>query len=119
MRLVGTLLQWPSVPMLSVMWSPGSEVVGFTTDTRYDIGGNDDATLWKVQAVGEFGGLSKYGEAMLSLGVEPVAGDGVDKRGHTTYYTPDGRQIQRPGAGLTIVRTVYSDGCVHCTKVMK
>lgn len=118
--LVDARLHWSPVPYaICYVVTRGDEVVGFTTETSFDAGSNDDATQWKVQAVGEYGGLSKYGMAQLSTSVQHLDGAVHSKIVHRAYYNSDGRQVLQPGAGLTIVRTTYADGNVQCSKVLR
>jgi hypothetical protein len=95
--LVDARLHWSPVPYaICYVVTRGDEVVGFTTEPSFDAGSNDDATQWKVQAVGEYGGLSKYGMAQLSTSVQHLDGAAHSKIVHRAYYNSDGRQVLQP-----------------------
>jgi hypothetical protein len=113
-KKAGNNISWQAVPYaICYVVTCGDEVVGFTTDTEYDITGTD-ADAYKVQAVNEWGGLSKMGVVDAATGVNML-----DTQ-HPTYagqqvYTLDGRRQKGLQRGLNIVRD--SNGMIY--KVMR
>ena len=75
----GGRLSWPSVPYaICYVVTKDGEVAGFTTATEFP---TDDADAkWQVQAVNEYGGLSKM-SANVTVGGEAIV---IDKE-YTTY----------------------------------
>jgi pectin methylesterase-like acyl-CoA thioesterase len=111
-------LTWQPVPYaICYVITCNDEVIGFTTDTEYD---NVQSSMvngqWKVQAVNEFGGLSKYGVANddTTTGIHDNVHSSM-VNGQCTYDLC-GRQIanSKPSAqhkSFVIVR--QSDGTIH------
>ena len=85
----------------------GDEVVAFTTDCTYE---TETGTDFKVQAVNEFGGLSKKGNANVSTGIQTLDGY-MPSDNDRKVYTIDGRQHSKMLRGLNIVR--MGDGTTH------
>ena len=66
-------ISWQPVPYaICYVVTRNDEVVGFTTETEFDVTGTD-ADSYKVQAVNEFGGLSQFGQPdSTPTGIETV-----------------------------------------------
>jgi len=66
-------ISWQPVPYaICYVVTRNDEVVGFTTETEFDVTGTD-ADSYKVQAVNEFGGLSQFGHPdSTPTGIETV-----------------------------------------------
>lgn len=98
-------LSWQPVPYaICYVVTLGSEVVGFTTDCEIDAANNID---YHVQAVNEFGGLSKYGQVNSTASISPV---NASSEGIANIYTIDGKRLQQLHRGINIVRR--EDGSV-------
>ena len=106
-------LTWDAVPYaICYVVTKNGEVAGFTTETEFD--GYSDDDKWYVQAVNEFGGLSKKAAAngtTTAIEISNVTPTAVVAE----VYTVDGKRIQQMQRGLNIVRK--SDGSI--VKVMK
>lgn len=64
----GSILSWKAVPYaICYVITDSTDVIGFTTDTTYSVSGSGE---YKVQSVSENGGLSGYGIAMTSTGID-------------------------------------------------
>ena len=102
----GSTISWQPVPYaICYVVTCGDEVIGFTTETGFDCSIANGQ--WKVQAVNEFGGLSKFGVAVdgtstyipspkISLGTEQAydlqgrSCHSQVKKGFTIVRQPDG-----------------------------
>ena len=104
----GQHLSWEPVPYaICYVVTRGDEVVAFTTDCEYDAEAGAD---YKVQAVNEFGGLSKKGDVNVSTGIQTL--DSLMPSDYNEkIYTIDGRQHSKLQRGLNIVR--MGDGTTH------
>lgn len=101
-------LSWTAVPYaICYVVSKGDEVIGFTTDTEYNVGSNGNYT---VQAANEYGGLSMAARATASDGISTV-NTGIDGKNVSYIYTIDGKRINAAAKGINIVR--YSNGTVR------
>ena len=106
-------ISWQAVPYaICYVVTCGEQVVGFTTETEYDITGTD-ADSYKVQAVNEFGGLSKYGIPGTPTAI--VAPGFSAPTAMEAFYALDGKRLASPQRGITIVRS--TDGTFR--KVVK
>ena len=107
----GQHLSWSAVPYaICYVVTRGDEVVGITTACEYDVEAGAD---YKVQAVNEFGGLSKKGDANVATGIQTLDSQ-TSSGNNSSFYTVDGRQHSKLQSGLNIVR--MGDGTTH--KVM-
>ena len=114
----GSQLSWDAVPYaICYVVTKNGEVAGFTTQTTFD--GYTASDQWQVQAVNEFGGLSKKGTANAATSISEkgivISEDcnaTLSKREHAApqYYTVDGKRLNQMQRGLNIVRT--ADGKV-------
>ena len=111
------VLTWDAVPYaICYVVTKNGEVAGFTTSTSFD--GNAVAAaqraaasdLWQVQAVNEFGGLSKKATANAATGISEKVTVKSEEFAAAQYYTMDGRRTPQLQHGLNIVR--MSDGTV-------
>ncbi len=110
--ITGTTMKWEAVPYsICYVICKDGKVVGFTTDTTYDV---EDGAEYTVQAANEFGGLSAAGKATVTDGVDNVEG-GVSVA-TASIYTIDGKQVSAlQGGRVNIVRN--ADGTV--AKIVK
>jgi hypothetical protein len=114
----GSQLSWDAVPYaICYVVTKNGEVAGFTTLTTFD--GYTASDQWQVQAVNEFGGLSKKGTANAATSISEkgivISEDcnaTLSKREYAApqYYTVDGKRLSQMQRGLNIVRT--ADGKV-------
>ncbi|MBQ8464222.1 MAG: Ig-like domain-containing protein [Prevotella sp.] len=115
----GGKIEWETVPYaICYVITKGEQVVGFTTETNYEA---ESGAAYRVQAVNEYGGLSQYGVAPVSTGIDALTST-ASTSSPVQYYTLDGRQHDKAalnatvrGGGILIVR--MADGSVR--KVMK
>ena len=104
----GSQLSWEVVPYaICYVITKNGEVVGFTKETTFD--GYTTADKWQVQAVNENGGLSAYGTANVTTGINPQAKANSQKP--IVFFTLDGRRADSSTRGLLIVRN--ADGTTH------
>ena len=104
----GQKITWKAVPYaICYVVTRGDEVVAFTTDCEFDAEASAD---YKVQAVNEFGGLSKKGAVDVSTGIQALDGQ-TPSDNDQKIYTIDGRQHNQLQRGLNIVR--MADGTTH------
>ncbi len=104
----GQHLSWEPVPYaICYVVTRGDEVVAFTTDCEYDAEAGAD---YKVQAVNEYGGLSKKGDVDVSTGIQTLDNQ-ISSDYNEKIYTTDGRQHSKLQRGLNIVRR--PDGSTH------
>ena len=104
----GSQLSWEVVPYaICYVITKNGEVVGFTKETTFD--GYTTADKWQVQAVNENGGLSAYGTANVTTGINPQAKANSQKP--IAFFTLDGRRADSSTRGLLIVRN--ADGTTH------
>ena len=105
-------ITWGAVPYaICYVVTKGDEVVGFTTDCEFDAYAQGD---YKVQAVNEFGGLSKYGDAVSgTTGLELREVSPSPSQG--AVFSIDGKPIKTMQRGVNIV--MLQDGSAR--KVVK
>ena len=105
-------ITWGAVPYaICYVVTKGDEVVGFTTDCEFDAYAQGD---YKVQAVNEFGGLSKYGDAVsgtTGLELREVSPSPSQR----AVFSIDGKPIKTMQRGVNIV--MLQDGSAR--KVVK
>ena len=102
----GQHLSWEPVPYaICYLVTRGEDVVSITTGCEFDA---EDGTDYTVQAVNEFGGLSKKGEVNVSTDILTPKTQNLTPR---KVYTIDGRQHDKLQRGVNIVRMV--DGTMH------
>ena len=103
-------LTWEAVPYaICYVVTKNGEVAGFTKETTFD--GYTETDVWQVQAVNEFGGLSKKAAANST----PISGieltNIMPETAVEAVYTLDGKRVQQMQRGLNIVR--MSDGSMR------
>jgi pectin methylesterase-like acyl-CoA thioesterase/lysophospholipase L1-like esterase len=104
-------LTWGAVPYaICYVVTKNGEVAGFTTGTSFD--DYTETDTWQVQAVNEYGGLSKMATANIDSGIGKV--HAAENRCEAVY-TLDGRRVNSLQRGLNIVR--LSDG--QTVKIMR
>jgi len=92
-------LTWEAVPYaICYVVTKENEVVGFTTETSFDIA--SEAAGYKVQAVSEYGGLSKYGQPGVVNGISNVDSD---KKDNGYRYNLSGQRVGNGYKGIVIV----------------
>ncbi|MBQ7509682.1 MAG: Ig-like domain-containing protein [Prevotella sp.] len=114
-------LSWEAVPYaICYVITCNDEVVGFTTATEHDcsmVNGQSSISnpQWQVQAVNEYGGLSKKTTASVSTGIntQTPASNGQP----AAVFTLDGRRATAMHYGLNIVRS--GDGTIRKMMVIK
>ncbi len=95
---------WEAVPYaICYVVTCGEEVVGITTGTEFATEAGADC---KVQAVNEFGGLSKFSTTDTAVGITSLQKTSDAK----VFYTPDGKRTSQNHRGLVIIR--HEDGTV-------
>lgn len=103
-------LKWQPVPYaICYVVTCGDEVIGITTDTEYDCStSNVQSSTFKVQAVNEFGGLSKYSidGSTTAIQLTNVGGNQSEE-----IFSLDGKRLQGMKKGIQIVR--QADGTVR------
>ena len=112
------MLSWETVPYaICYVVTKNGEVAGFTTETSFEGAAVQAASnraageaLWQVQAVNEFGGLSKKATANAATGISEKVTVKSEEFAAAQYYTMDGRRTPQLQHGLNIVR--MSDGTV-------
>ena len=96
----GSRLSWQPVPYaICYVVTKNGKVAGFTKEASFD--GFTAADTWLVQAVNEYGGLSAYGTANVSTGIEYHSSFNNQQ---SSFFTLDGRCADSSARGLLIVR---------------
>lgn len=110
----GSEISWESVPYaICYVVTKGDDVVGFTTGTSYTYDGGE----YTVQAVNEFGGLSKPAVATDMPTVIDNASN-VGKMTVEAIYSADGTRKNVMTRGLNIVKYRGEDGNIVVRKIM-
>ena len=105
--IAGNKIEWTAVPYaICYVVTCNDKVIGFTTDTSYACETDD---IYSVQAVNEYGGLSKKAQAGKTTAVNTLSSG--KKSTPVAFYTADGRQQTTMLCGLNIVR--MSDGNIR------
>ena len=85
------------------------QVIGFTTDTSYDY---SSTATYQVQAVNEYGGLSKKATAGVLTSINqlnsPLSGE--LEGSSSAIYTLDGRRTTTLQRGINIIHHQSTDG---------
>lgn len=96
--LSGSSLTWQSVPYaICYVVTHNGEVVGFTTDCKYDIEGDG---VYGVQAVNEYGGLSAMSVQTVATTIQDIEASGEI----TAIYDANGVRQPSYVKGLNVVR---------------
>ncbi len=105
--IVGSVMTWEAVPYsICYVVSKDGKVVGFTTDTTYNV---EDGATYTVQAANEFGGLSEAGTATIDTGIESVSNTEAATIG--AIYSIDGKRLSKVKSGqVNIIK--YTDGSI-------
>lgn len=110
----GSEISWETVPYaICYVVTKGDDVVGFTTGTSYTYDGGE----YTVQAVNEFGGLSKPAVATDMPTVIDNASN-VGKMTVEAIYSADGTRKSVMTRGLNIVKYRGEDGNMVVRKIM-
>lgn len=110
----GSEISWETVPYaICYVVTKGDDVVGFTTGTSYTYDGGE----YTVQAVNEFGGLSKPAVATDMPTVIDNASN-VGKMTVEAIYSADGTRKNVMTRGLNIVKYRGEDGNMVVRKIM-
>jgi hypothetical protein len=95
--------------------------VQFVTTNSYTIPSSVISGTYSVRAANEMGGLSSPSNTYLytSTGIDNLYSQ--SKLIEQTYYTLEGKKINRLDSfkGVAIVRTIYADGRVITSKIIK
>ncbi|MCH5326505.1 MAG: Ig-like domain-containing protein, partial [Duncaniella sp.] len=117
--LVDGVITWEEVPYaICYLVTKGDEVVGFTTEPKMELTltrGADDS-VYSVQAVNEFGGLSAKGSTDKSSGVGAVVAETETEV--IGIYDLQGRALHSPVKGLNIIMKRTADGKIFAEKVL-
>ena len=102
--LTDSKLSWQPVPYaICYVITCGDEVIGFTTDCEFDCSMfNLQCSIFKVQAVNEFGGLSKYGT--LNGGITSVQCVALATQQTGQCFDLQGRSRSSLSKGLNLVK---------------
>lgn len=100
-KKVNSTLEWQKVPYaISYVVTAGDEVIGFTETTTFEIPVACQNKELRVQAVNEYGGLSAYGKASLSTGIEDVSCK--EESDDKAWYNVMGMKVSAESKGILI-----------------
>lgn len=100
-KKVNSTLEWQKVPYaISYVVTAGDEVIGFTETTTFEIPVAYQNEELRVQAVNEYGGLSAYGKASLSTGIEDVSCK--EESDDKAWYNVMGMKVSAESKGILI-----------------
>lgn len=100
-KKVNSILEWQKVPYaISYVVTAGDEVIGFTETTTFEIPVAYQNEELRVQAVNEYGGLSAYGKASLSTGIEDVSCK--EESDDKAWYNVMGMKVSAESKGILI-----------------
>lgn len=100
-KKVNSTLEWQKVPYaISYVVTAGDEVIGFTETTTFEIPVAYQNKELRVQAVNEYGGLSAYGKASLSTGIEDVSCK--EESDDKAWYNVMGMKVSAESKGILI-----------------
>ena len=101
-------LTWGAVPYaICYVVTRNGKVVGFTTETEFDCSRfNDQSSIFTVQAVNEFGGLSLPGSSNATDAIVSIQTAAQPE----AVYTLDGKRADQNSRGFVIIR--HDDGTV-------
>ncbi|MBQ9669097.1 MAG: Ig-like domain-containing protein [Prevotella sp.] len=99
-------LTWDAVPYaICYVVTKNGQVVGFTTETEFDCSMfNDQSSIFTVQAVNEFGGLSLPGSSNDADAIVSIQAAAMPE----AVYTLDGKRAGQASRGFVIIR--HDDG---------
>ena len=110
-------LTWDAVPYaICYVITKDGNVVGFTTDTNFETDAEGEYT---VQAANEQGGLSEAAVPTTATAISELSATGNDTAVSVEFYSIDGKRLNAPANGITIVRTRYADGTIKSAKIVK
>jgi hypothetical protein len=95
--------------------------VQFTTGNSYSIPAEVDSAGYTIRAANEMGGLSESSNVVVYTnnvsGIDDVKPMAISQ----SWFTPDGKRIYKLDGfkGTVIVRTLYADGSIKTTKMVK
>lgn len=100
-KKINATLEWEKVPYaISYVVTAGDEVIGFTEKTSFEVPAAYQDAVLRVQAVNEYGGLSTYGKASLSTGIDEIA---VQQRSDDKgWYNMMGMKVNATSKGILI-----------------
>ena len=100
-KKINATLEWEKVPYaISYVVTAGDEVIGFTEKTSFEVPAAYQNAVLRVQAVNEYGGLSAYGKASLSTGIDEIA---VQQRSDDKgWYNMMGMKVNATSKGILI-----------------
>lgn len=100
-KKINATLEWEKVPYaISYVVTAGDEVIGFTEKTSFEVPAAYQDAVLRVQAVNEYGGLSAYGKASLSTGIDEIA---VQQRSDDKgWYNMMGMKVNAASKGILI-----------------
>ena len=100
-KKINATLEWEKVPYaISYVVTAGDEVIGFTEKTSFEVPAAYQDAVLRVQAVNEYGGLSAYGKASLSTGIDEIAApQRSDDKG---WYNMMGMKVSATSKGVLI-----------------
>lgn len=93
--VTGTKLQWDAIPYaICYVVTADDEVIGFTTETTFDVTDAYKDKVLKVQAANEYGGLSAYGVAKTYTGIKTVSTE--TESNDDAWYNLMGQKVTAP-----------------------
>ena len=108
------MLTWIAVPYaICYVIIKNDKVIGFTTNTSYNY---DSNSIYKIQAVNEYGGL---GEASTLTTTDGIASLTSEKTEIKAIYTIDGRQQSTMKKGLNVIKYENAKGDIKTKKIIK
>lgn len=96
--------------------------VKFVTTNSYSIPTSVSSGIYTVRAANEMGGLSVSSNAFNYSAITSSDNPSAKKEiARQQYFTPDGRQVYslKTYTGTILIRTVYTDGSVTTSKMIK
>ena len=109
----GNKIEWEAVPYaICYVITCDGQVIGFTTDTSYDY---SSTATYQVQAVNEYGGLSKKATAGVLTSINqlnsPLTGElEWSQELEGSIFTLDGRRTTTLHPGINIIHHQSTDG---------
>lgn len=100
-KKINATLEWEKVPYaISYVVTAGDEVIGFTEKTSFEVPAAYQNAVLRVQAVNEYGGLSAYGKASLSTGIDEIATQ--ERSDDKAWYNMMGMKVNAESNGILI-----------------
>lgn len=112
----GSTISWEaSEGAIGYVVCQGGDAVAFTEATSCQLPGNITGEPIYVRAANEMGGLGEPSEAVVATGMAAIEASGAA----TEVYDLAGRRLPAAAKGLSVVRTVSSDGTLRGRVVVR